>query len=75
MEYLLEEGKIQIKKEIIEFMKYKEDESNIEESIIELRENYTYGVDLEVKDEEQLNNIEKLCVEFIGETRSVVYSE
>ena len=33
-------------------MKYEEEENKHEDSIIELREDYTYGIDLEVKDKE-----------------------
>ena len=53
-------------------MKYEENQKNYENSVIELRENYTYGVDLTVKDEE-LNKIEKLCLEFIETTKEIVF--
>ena len=75
IESLQEKGKISITKGIIDFMKYTEEEKNREGSLIELRENYTYGVDLEVKDEEQLDKIEKLCVEFIDVVKNIVYGE
>jgi len=75
METLQEQGKISINKDIIDFMKYDEEENNPENSIIELRENYTYGVSLEVTDKEQLDRIEKLCVEFIDSTNNIVYDE
>ena len=75
MESLQEQDKISIDKNIIEFMKYEEDEKSHENSLIELRENYTYGVDLEVKDEEQLDKIEKLCVEFIDVTKDIIYGD
>lgn len=75
IETLQEQNKISINKEIIDFMKYNEEENNQEHSIIELREDYTYGIDLEVKDKEQLDRIEKLCVEFIDFTKNIVYGE
>ena len=75
IETLQEQGKISINQDIIDFMKYDERENNHEDSIIELREDYTYGIDLEVKDKEQLNRIEKLCVEFIDSTKNIVYEE
>jgi hypothetical protein len=56
-------------------MKHNEEENHHEESIIDLREDYTYGVNLEIKDKEQLNKIEKLCVEFIESTKHIVYEE
>ena len=73
IESLQEEGTISINKEIIEFMNYDEEENTHEKSIIELREDYTYGVDLEVKEEKHLDRIEKLCVELIDSTREIVY--
>lgn len=73
IESLEEEGKISIGKDIIEFMKYEEEENSHEESIIELREEYTYGTDLEIKNEEQIDKIEILCVEVIDKTREIIY--
>lgn len=73
IESLQEEGKISINKEIIDFMKYEEEENTREDSLIDLREDYTYGIDLEVRNEEQLNKIEKLCVEFIDVVKDIVY--
>jgi len=75
IETLQEEGKIKINPDIIEFMKYEEEENSHENSIIELREDYTYGVDLEVKDEQHLDKIEKLCVEFIDSVKEIIFEE
>jgi len=73
MELLQEQGKTSINKETIDFMKYEEEENSHEDSLIELREDYTYGVNLEVKDEEQLDKIEKMCLEFIDVVKGIVY--
>ena len=75
IESMREEGKISINPDIIEFMKYEEEENNREYSIIELREDYTYGVDLTVKDEKHLDRIDKLCVEVIDATKDIIYQE
>lgn len=75
IESLQEDGKISINPDIIEFMKYEEEENNRENSIIELREDYTYGVDLEVKEEKHLERIEKLCIEFIDTTKNILFEE
>lgn len=74
IEALQEGGKIDLKKEIVDFMKYEEEKNTHEDSVIELREDYTYGVELQVKDEDQLNTIEKLCIELLEVTRSILYS-
>ena len=74
IESLEEQGKISLRKDVIDFMKYEEEENSHEESIIELREEYTYGTDLEIKNEEQIDTIETLCVEMIDKTREIVYN-
>ncbi len=73
IESLQEDGKIKINKEIIELMKYEEEQSIHEESIIEAREEYSYGIDLEIKDKKYLDKIEKLCQEMIDTTKEIVY--
>src|SRR3989344_1124212 len=45
MEYLKEEGKINIDERFIKYLKYGE-ESEIKDSIIEMREHYTYHTDI-----------------------------
>jgi len=75
IEALQEQGKISINKDIIDFMKYEEEENNHENSIIELREDYTYGVDLQVRDNKHLDKIEKLCIEFIDSAKGIIYGE
>lgn len=75
IELLQEQGEISINQNVIDFMKYNEEKNGNEESLIDLREDYTYGVDLEIKDEQQLDKIEKLCVEFIEDTRDIVYGD
>lgn len=75
IESLQEDGKISISSDIIEFMKYEEEGNKHEESIIELREDYTYGTDLTVKNEKHLDKIEKLCVEFIDSTKDIIHRE
>lgn len=75
IETLQEQGKISLNPDIINFMKYNEEENLPENSIIELREDYTYGISLEVEDKKQLDRIEKLCVESIEATKNIVYEE
>lgn len=74
MEYLQEQGEIAINPEIIDFMKYNE-ESYDKESIIELREEYTYGINLEAKDNEELDKIYKLCIELTDSVKEIIYKE
>ena len=73
IESLQNEGKIKINKEIIELMKYEEEQNIHEESIIEAREEYSYGIDLEIKDNKYLDKVEKLCQEMIDATKDIAY--
>lgn len=75
IELLQENSEILINPDIIEFMKYEEEENNREYSIIELREDYTYGTDLTVKNEKHLDRIEKLCIEFIDVSKDIIHEE
>ena len=73
IESLQEEEKISLDKNVIEFMKYEEEENTHEDSLIELREEYTYGVNLKVENKKHLDKIEKMCVELINKTREIIY--
>ena len=74
IELLQEEGKIKINQEIVDLMKYEEEQNVIDNSFIELREDYTYGIDLMVKSEELLNRMEKHCIDFISVVKEIVYA-
>ncbi len=73
IESLQEEGKISLKPEIIEYMKYEEEQNNHDDSVIELREDYTYGVDLKVKNKDQLEMIENLCKDLLDTTANIMH--
>ncbi|MEK6896789.1 MAG: hypothetical protein AABX12_05020 [Nanoarchaeota archaeon] len=72
IESLQEEGRISLKPEIIEYMKYEEEQNDRDNSVIELREDYTYGVDLEVRNKDQLDRIEKLCIDLLDATAGII---
>jgi hypothetical protein len=44
-----------------------------ENSVIDLREDYTYGVQISVKDEAKLNDLKKICKELIDITKQIIY--
>lgn len=70
MKYLKEEKRINLDDKFIELLEYEEIE---EDSIIDLRENYTYGVQISVKDEAKINNLKKTCKEIIDITKEIIY--
>lgn len=67
MRYLKEEGKINLDEKFIELLEYEED------SVIEMREDYTYGVQISVKDEARINELTKICKDMIDITKTIIF--
>jgi len=70
--YLKEEKKIDLDEKFIELLEYEELEK-MEGSFIDLREDYTYGVQISVEDEAKINELKKTCKEFIDITKQIIY--
>ena len=45
----------------------------VKESVIEMREDYTYGIQISVKDEAKITELKKICKELIDITKEIVY--
>src|SRR3989338_5689387 len=73
MRFLKETGKINIDEKFIEALEYEEMEESKENSVIELREDYTYGVQITVKDEAKINELKKICKELVDITKEIIY--
>lgn len=73
MKYLKETNKIQLDEKYIKLLEYEEIEDFPNESIIDLRENYTYGVNITITDEARLDALKKLCKELLDVTKQIVY--
>ncbi len=72
MEYLKEEGKIDIDTRFIDIFKYKESEEEKKDSIIEMREDYTYSTKLSF-DKAKLNALIEMCKELIEITKEIIF--
>jgi len=73
VEYLNEEGTIALDEKFIEMMKYEdEQESNEYPSVIDMREEYTYGSKIKVP-ENKLKDVTHLCSSFLNSTKEMVY--
>ncbi|MBL7056633.1 hypothetical protein ISS07_06995 [Candidatus Woesearchaeota archaeon] len=70
MRLLKEENKIKIDDRFIEML---EQEQLTTKNIINLREDYTYGVEISVKDESQLVELMELCKLMIDITKEIVF--
>src|SRR3989344_5772634 len=68
MRFLKEENKITLDEKFIELLEYKE----MDDSVIDLREDYTYGVTISVKDEAKLDELKRTCKEMIDITKEIV---
>jgi len=71
--FLKENKKIELDEKYIKLLEYEEVDDVKENSIIGLREDYTYGVQISVKDEARLNNLKKTCKDLIEITKQIIY--
>ena len=73
IEYLKEEGKIDLDQKFIDIMKYKDDQQDkTNPSIIDLREEYTYSAKISV-DREMIILLTALCQELLQKTKDIAY--
>ena len=72
MRYFKEENKIDLDEKFIELLEHEKIEKT-EESFIDLREDYTYGVQISVEDEAKINELKKSCKECIDVTKQIIY--
>ena len=73
MKFLKETGKIQLDEKFIDLLEYEEMEEVKENSVIGLREDYTYGVQISVKDEAKIKELKKICKELVDITKEIIY--
>jgi len=74
MEYLKEEHKINIDNKFIEMFRYKEEQSDKETySLIEMREDYTYGSKISVE-KNIINGLVKDCQKLIEDTKNIIHT-
>ena len=73
IKYLKEINQIDIEQKFIELLEYEEIDSIKDNSIIDLREDYTYGVKTSVNDEEKINDLKKNCKDLVDITKQIIY--
>ena len=71
IEYLKEKGKIDIDNKFIQMFKYENNKDNDTDSIIEMREDYTYGTKKDAS-KEKTDELTILCKELIEKTKKIV---
>ncbi len=73
IEYLKEEDKIEIDSKFIEMLKYIEAEDEQESNVIEMREEFTYGIEIPAKDKTEIKELIEKCKELIDITSEIVH--
>lgn len=74
IQYLKEEGKIEMDEKFIEMMKYEDEQKGSGyPSLIEMREEYTYGAKVSVE-KQILENLTNLCKELVHNVKEIVYN-
>ena len=73
IEDLKEKNKINIDSKFIDMLKYADVEEIQESSIIEMREAYTYGIDISIKDEKRINELIINCREILDVTKDIIF--
>jgi uncharacterized protein (UPF0332 family) len=73
IEWLKEEGKIDIDDRFIETLKETDIEKLQEGKVIEMREDYTYGIDISVEDEAKIKNLIDTSIEIIDTTKRIIF--
>ena len=73
MRFLKENNEIELDEKYIGLLEYEEIDEIKDNSVIDMRENYTYGVQISVKDEAKLNDLKKTCKGLIDIAKQIVY--
>jgi len=72
IEYLKEEGKINIDTKFIDTLK-QEDMEDMHNKVIDLREEYTYGVEVSVEEDKKIKDLINICKEIIDIAKNIVF--
>ena len=72
MEHLKERGKINLDDKFIDLFKY-EEEAEQDKSVIDIRENSTYGIKISAN-EKKIDELIIMCKELIDSTKDIIYA-
>ncbi len=75
IEWLKEEGKINIDSNFIDMLKHADIDGIQESKIIDMREEYTYGIEIFVEDNSKIENLTKTCKEIIDITKDIIFEK
>jgi uncharacterized protein (UPF0332 family) len=75
IEYMKERNLIEIDEKYIQTLKNYNEIDRHESSIIEKRENYTYGTTTSISNKQELENSIQLCKDCLAQTKEIIFSE
>lgn len=73
IEYLKEEGKIYLDDKYINMLKYAEGDEEKGNSVIELREELTYGIKVSAQDKGKVKELHEECKVLIDNAKDIIY--
>lgn len=73
IEYLVEQGKIDIDKKYVDMLKYADSEDKKEESVIDMREEFTYGIKISPDNGSQIRGLVDDCQNIIEITKEIIF--
>ena len=72
---LKEKGKIELEERFIRTLEAENEEERQESSVIENRENYTYGTSTSTKNTEEIKRNIQLCKDCLNQTRNIIFRD
>ena len=73
MKYLKQTKNLNLNDKFIEMLE--SEDVNNETSVIDLREDYTYGVQTSMKDDAKVKELKQACKEIIDTTKEIIYKK
>ena len=67
------EKKINLDMKFVGFLKSEETDKEDSGVAVRIREEYTYGMDIKVKDEKKIDELIKICKELVDKTKDIVF--
>jgi len=74
IECLIEENKINLDKKFIELFKSEETDKEKSGTAINIREEYTYGFGIDIRDEKEIDELIKNSKDLLDKTKDIVFS-
>jgi len=75
MDWLKEEGKINIDERFVDMLRYEDIGEAQESSVIDMREEYTYGAEISFENETEIKELIETCREMIDIAKRIVFEQ